>query len=86
VSWLVDSVRDSKLLYATPVQSESAIILLRSRLLTVAQRLGFSDLRRDNMALVTAELVTNQIKHAGGRGQIQVWQQPGPVQDVFALD
>jgi anti-sigma regulatory factor (Ser/Thr protein kinase) len=68
------------------VQSESAIILLRSRLLTVAQRLGFSELRRENMALVTAELVTNQIKHAGGKGQIQVWQQPGPVLDVFALD
>lgn len=82
----IDSTRDSKLLYITPVQNESAIILLRSRLLTVAQRLGFSELRRENMALVTSELVSNQIKHAGGKGQIQVWQQPGPVLDVFALD
>jgi anti-sigma regulatory factor (Ser/Thr protein kinase) len=82
----VDSVRDCKLFYTNPVQGESAIILLRSKLMAVAQRLGFSDLQRENMALVMAEMVTNQLKHAGGRGMIQLWQQPGPVLDIFALD
>jgi hypothetical protein len=31
-------------------------------------------------------LVSNQVKHAGGRGLVQVWQQPGPVLDILALD
>lgn len=83
---LIDSARDCKLLYSNPVQSESAIILLRSKLLAVAQRLGFPEVRRENMALVMSEMVTNQIKHAGGRGMIQIWQQPGSVLDIFALD
>lgn len=83
---LIDSARDCKLLYSNPVQSESAIILLRSKLLAVAQRLGFPEMRRENMALVMSEMVTNQIKHAGGRGMIQIWQQPGPTLDIFALD
>jgi anti-sigma regulatory factor (Ser/Thr protein kinase) len=82
----IDSARDCKLFYTNPVQGESAIILLRSKLLAISQRLGFPDIQRENMALVMAEMVTNQIKHAGGRGMIQLWQQPGPVLDIFALD
>ena len=38
------------------------------------------------MALVASEMVSNQVKHAGGRGLIQIWQQPGPVLDILALD
>jgi len=83
---ILDSITASKLLYAGAVQGESAIILLRSRLLSVAQRLGFPDVQRENMALVAAEMVSNQIKYAGNKGQIQIWQQPGAVLDILALD
>jgi anti-sigma regulatory factor (Ser/Thr protein kinase) len=83
---ILDSISACKLLYAGAVQGESAIILLRSRLLSVAQRMGFSDGQRENMALVAAEMVSNQVKYAGNKGQIQIWQQPGPVLDILALD
>jgi hypothetical protein len=38
------------------------------------------------MQLVASELATNLIKHAGGRGVIQVWQQPGGVLDLVSFD
>lgn len=85
-SAVLDSVSACKLLYASAVQSESSIILLRSRLLSVAQRIGFSEIQRENMALVASEMVSNQIKHAQLKGQIQIWQQPGPTLDILALD
>lgn len=83
---IYDSATDCRLLYNSPVQNESALILLRSKLTAIAQRLGFNERKREHMLLVAAELVTNQVKHAGGRGMIQVWQQPGPVLDLLALD
>ena len=83
---IIDSVKDCKLLHSSAMQDESTIILLRSRLIAIANRLGISDLKRENMLLVAAELASNNIKHAGGRGMIQVWQQPGPVIDILALD
>jgi anti-sigma regulatory factor (Ser/Thr protein kinase) len=83
---IFDSATDCRLLYNSPVQNESALILLRSKLSAIAQRLGLSDQKRENMLLVASELVSNQVKHAGGRGLIQVWQQPGPVLDILALD
>lgn len=83
---IYDSATDCRLLYNSPVQNESALILLRSKLSAIAQRLGLSDQKRENMLLVASEMVSNQVKHAGGRGQIQVWQQPGPVLDILALD
>lgn len=86
MSHIIDSVRDCKLLHSSPVQSESAAILLRSKLAAIAQRLGFSELRRENMALVVSEMISNQLKHAGGKGMLQIWQQPGPVLDILSLD
>jgi len=83
---VIDSAADCRLLYSSPTQNESALILLRSKLFAIVQRLGISDLKRENMMLVASELVTNNIKHAGGSGLIQVWQQPGPVLDILALD
>ncbi len=83
---VLDSISACKLLYTGAVQGESAIILLRSRLLSVAQRLGFPDVQRENMALVAAEMVSNQIKYTGNKGQIQIWQQPGATLDILALD
>lgn len=83
---VIDSVRECKLLFNSPVQNESAMILLRSKLAAISLRLGFSDLKRENVALVASEIVSNQIKYAGGKGMIQIWQQPGPFLDIFALD
>lgn len=75
-----------KLLFSDPIQSESAAILLRSRLQSVARRLGFAESRRENMALVASEMATNLIKHAGGRGMLQIWEQPGGMLDVVSFD
>lgn len=83
---VLDSASDCKLLYNSPVQNESTLILLRSRLVAITQRLGFPERKRENMLLVASEMVSNQLKHAYGRGMIQVWQQPGPVLDMLALD
>jgi len=83
---ILDTATDCKLLFNGQVQNESALILLRSRLSAIAQRLGLPEWKRENMLLAASELATNKIKHAGGRGMIQVWQQPGPVLDILALD
>lgn len=83
---VIDSAVDCKLLHSSPTQDESTLVLLRSKLFAIAKRLDIPDLRRENILLVAAELATNNIKHAGGRGMIQVWQQPGPVLDILSLD
>lgn len=81
-----DSAKDCRLLFDSAVRNEGALILLRSKLEVIAQRLGFPEFKMQNMLLVASELVSNNIKYAGGRGLIQVWQQPGQVLDIVALD
>lgn len=83
---VIDSAKDCKLLHSIPTKDESSLVVLRSKLFAAANRLHASDLKRENMQLVASELATNNIKHAGGRGMIQIWQQPGPVLDIFSLD
>lgn len=82
----IDSLDSCKLLFNNPIKSEAEGILLRSRLQAAARRMGFSEMHRENMVLVAAEMVSNQIKYAGGRGMLQLWQQPGPSLDILALD
>lgn len=82
----IDSAKTGRLLYNNAVQHEAAGILVRSKLFAIGQRLGFNELKREHMALVAAELITNQIKYAQGRGMIQIWEQPGPTLDILALD
>ena len=77
---------DARLLAAVPIGRESDRISARARLLAAAERCDFPQPRREDMRLACAELTSNIIKHAGGRGELQVWQQPGPVIDLFALD
>jgi len=81
-----DSLTSCKLLFSNPIPNEAEGILLRSRLQATARRLGFSDIQRQDMVLVAAEMVSNQIKYAGGRGMLQIWQQPGLTLDIVALD
>lgn len=82
----VDSIASCKLLFGNAVSGESVGILMRSRLQSAARRMGFSDGARDDMALVAAEMISNQIKHAEGKGLLQIWQQPGPSLDIVAMD
>lgn len=86
MSDVIDSVADCKLLHNSQTKDESALVLLRSKLFAIASRMGIPDLKRENILLVAAELATNNVKHAGGRGMIQVWQQPGGVLDILSLD
>ncbi len=82
----IDSARGCRLYYSNPVQNEAAGILVRSKISAIGQRLGFGELKREHMALVAAEMVSNQVKYARGQGMIQIWEQPGPVLDILALD
>jgi anti-sigma regulatory factor (Ser/Thr protein kinase) len=86
VSEIFDSATDCKLLFNNATQTESALILLRSKLVAITQRFGVSDLKRENMLLVASELVSNNVKHAAGRGMVQLWKQPGGVLDLLSLD
>ncbi len=83
---VISSHDATQLLHETRVERESDAVGLRARLLSVAERIGFPEFQRHNMALVASELASNIVKHAEGRGFIQVWQQPGPTLDLFALD
>lgn len=86
MSEVFDSATDCKLLFNCVTQSESALILLRSKLVAITNRLGVSNLKRENMLLVASELVSNNVKHAAGRGMVQLWKQPGRVLDLLSLD
>lgn len=86
MSKVFDSAIDCKLLFNNPTQSESALILLRSKLSAITQRLGVNNLKRENILLVASELVSNNVKHAKGRGMVQLWQQPGHILDLLSLD
>lgn len=83
---VIDSAKDCKLLYHGATQNQGALMVLRSKLSAIARRFNIPETRRENMLLVAAELVSNNIKHAGGTGLVQVWQQPGPMLDIFSLD
>lgn len=86
MSEVFDSATDCKLLFNNATQSESSLILLRSKLVAITQRLGVDHLKQENMLLVASELVSNNVKHAAGRGMVQLWKQPGGVLDLLSLD
>lgn len=83
---VIDSHKDCILLHSNLTRDESALVLVHSKLSQIARRFDVPDLKRENMLLVASEIVTNNIKHAAGRGQIQVWLHPGPVLDIVSLD
>ena len=83
---IFDSATDCRMLYNSSAQNKSTLIVLRSKLSAISQRHNISEQKREGMFLVASEMVSNQIKHAGGRGMIQLWQQPGPTLDILALD
>ncbi|MCG5547770.1 hypothetical protein [Halorhodospira halochloris] len=83
---VIASSEHVRLVAEMPAQRESDRITLRARMLSVAKRLGYGDARCSDMSLVVYELATNISKYAQGKGFIQVWLQPGPSIDIFALD
>lgn len=83
---IIDSATDCKLLHHSTTKDESALVLLRSKLFAIANRFKLADLKRENMLLVAAELASNNIKHAEGRGMVQIWQQPDSMLDILSLD
>ena len=86
MSDIFDSATDCRLLFNNATQSESSLILLRSKLVAITQRLGVSDRKQEAMLLVASELVSNNVKHAAGRGMVQLWQQPDGILDLISLD
>ncbi|OOG21222.1 hypothetical protein B1C78_16495 [Thioalkalivibrio denitrificans] len=66
----------------------SGQVLLLSKLRAVSRRMGFAEVAREQMELVCKEMVTNQVKYAGGAGLIQIWETTHPVTaiDLFAMD
>ncbi|HKK14023.1 MAG TPA: hypothetical protein VKA14_05110 [Gammaproteobacteria bacterium] len=77
-----------KLLIQQMVNGESGQVLLRSKLRAVSRRMGFTDVARERLELVCNEMVTNQVKFAGGSGLVQIWEVgfPAPAIDLFAID
>ena len=77
-----------KLLIEQGAKGESGVVLLRSKLRAVSRRMGFNDLKREQMELVCNEMVTNQNKFAEGNGLVQIWEtaHPRPALDLFAFD
>jgi len=78
-----------KLLYESAVRDEGGLVLLRSRFKAVGRRKGFREVVLERIELVCNEIATNQIKHAGGTGMIQIWDNESheqPTLDIFALD
>ena len=51
-----------KLLIEQGAKGDSGVVLLRSKLRAVSRRMGFNDLKREQMELVCNEMVTNQNK------------------------
>ena len=81
-----DSATDCRLIYSSPAQNKSTLTVLDSKLTALAERFQISDTKKESMLRVATAMLSNQIKHAGGRGQIQLWQQPGPILDILAVD
>ncbi len=77
-----------KLSLEQPMSGPGAQILLLSKLRAVSRRLGFDTLQRERMELVQSEIMTNQVKHAQGKGMLQIWETmaPYPALDIFAID
>ncbi|NOX09977.1 MAG: anti-sigma regulatory factor [Gammaproteobacteria bacterium] len=77
-----------KLLMEQISNDGSSEVLVRSKLRAVSRRMGFSDIKREHLALVCQEMLTNQVKYAEGTGVIQIWEsyQPCHALEFFSLD
>ena len=79
----------TRLLLDQAISDDSSQALLRSKLRAVSRRMGFKDAVRERIELVCNEIISNQLKYAGGHGLVQVWEYGNSefsALDLFALD
>ncbi len=62
-----------KLVIQQVVKDNSALVLFKVRLKTLARKLGFDSVRMENMQIVASEMLSNQIKYSGKTGMVQLW-------------
>lgn len=86
-----------KLVIQQVVKDNSALVLFKVRLKTLARKLGFDSVRMENMQIVASEMLSNQIKYSGKTGMVQLWcnapaentrnkNAPPVTLDIFAMD
>ena len=77
-----------KLVLNALISDRSAQMLVRTRLKSVAARMGFPEIYKERILLVANELMSNHQKFSIGAGLLQVWESasPFPALDLFALD
>ena len=56
------------------IDSESDVGVCRRKSVSLAGQLGFDDVKTGEVAILVSELVTNVLKHAGGKGRIMICQ------------
>jgi len=54
------------------IDSEADIGICRRKSVTIAGKLGFDDVKVGEVAILVSELVTNVLKHGGGKGRIMI--------------
>jgi len=57
-----------------PIDNESDVGVCRRKAVSLAKQMGFSDVKNGEVAILVTELVTNVIKHGGGKGKIIICQ------------
>jgi anti-sigma regulatory factor (Ser/Thr protein kinase) len=80
------------------VKDESAQVLFKVRVKTLARKLGFDSVSIENMLIVVSEMISNQIKYSSKTGMIQLWhdgdchshsddnKNKSGIIDIFAMD
>jgi len=56
------------------IENESDIGVCRRKSVTLARQIGFDEIKSGEVAIMTTELVTNVIKHGGGKGKMLICQ------------
>ncbi len=57
-----------------PVDNESDVGVCRRKSVALATDMGFSDVKTGEVAIIVTELVTNILKHGGGKGKVIICQ------------
>ena len=58
---------------------QAQVTELRHSVASCARAAGLRDERLDDFVLAVNELITNAVRHGGGRGWLRLWEEPGLV-------
>ncbi|PZG23605.1 ATPase [Micromonospora craterilacus] len=58
---------------------QAQVTELRHSVTSCARAAGLRDERLDDFVLAINELITNAVRHGGGRGWLRLWEEPGQV-------